>query len=257
VKNTSDWVLKCLLAPLAAMPRRFRLRLLQLFVEREELKGRPEEALRFLLSAHDTLERAVDRAAVNWGRGIHPKHRLTGYHEFFVQHVRSGDRVLDVGCGVGEVASDVASKVEGVDVTGIDMSADCVAAAKSRHRAPNLHFLCGEAHRSLPDGSFDVAILSNVMEHMDDRATFLRRLVQQTGAMRLLIRVPLFERHWVAPLRRELGLPYFSDPTHRIEYTRESLREELGRAELSIVEEEYRWGEPWVVAVPGKEAVRG
>ena len=56
------------------------------------------------------------------------------------------------------------------------------------------------------------------------------------------------ERDWLVPLRRELGLPHFSDPTHYTEYTVAQLHEELGAAGLEVVELVQRWGELWVTA---------
>ncbi len=65
----------------------------------------------------------------------------------------------------------------------------------------------------------------------------------------MLIRVPSVERDWLVPLRRELGLFFYSDHTHETEYTPEQLREELADAGLELAELVQRWGELWAVAV--------
>jgi SAM-dependent methyltransferase len=244
-----DLVLRCALLLVSLMPRRWRRRLFQLFVEAEERRGRPEEALRWLLRAEDDLARAVDRASVAYGGGVHPKHRLIGYHEFFVRNIRAGERVLDVGCGSGEVAADIAARVPGCHVTGVDLSAERIQRARERHQDSNLVFVQGDVLQTVPPGRFDVVVLSNVLEHVVPRVELLRRL-SESGARRFLVRVPLFERHWSVPLRKELGLPYLSDPTHQIEYLQEEVRDELRRGGLRPVREELRWGEAWVVAVP-------
>lgn len=254
MRRLVDTFLRVVLAPLIIVPRRYRLRLLQLFVEREERRGSPEEALRFLFGAEDALTHAIDRASIAYGRGVHPKHRLTGYHEFFVRNISPGSRVLDVGCGSGEVAADIAARVPGSTVTGIDMSADSIKTAAERHKLANLTFVCADARDETPGGPFDVVILSNVLEHLDERLDLLRRLAAATSAQRFLVRVPLFERNCTVPLRKELSLPYFSDPTHKIEHTVEELRAELSAAGLRIVQEEFRWGEAWVIAVPAARA---
>ena len=74
---------------------------------------------------------------------------------------------------------------------------------------------------------------------------FLQRLVETTDARRLLIRVPMFTRDWTVPLRRELGLPYYSDPTHETEYTHESFAVEMKDAGLKIDYLQVIWGEIW------------
>lgn len=70
-----------------------------------------------------------------------------------------GLRILDVGCGDGILATTLAAA--GAQVTGLDASADRLAAARRRADAANvaLEFVEGEAERlSFPDGSFDVVL---------------------------------------------------------------------------------------------------
>ena len=105
-----------------------------------------------------------------------------------------------------------------------------------------------------PDGPFDVAILSNVLEHVGPRVELLRSLRERAGAGRLLVRVPMVDRDWVVPLRHELGLTYFSDPEHEVEYTPELLREELRAAGWAMSDPTLRWGEIWVEATPTSAA---
>ena len=102
----------------------------------------------------------------------------------------------------------------------------------------------------LPPGPFDVVVLSNVLEHIEPRVKVLRRLVAELGPSRLLIRVPARDRHWHVPLREELGLGSFSDPTHAVEHDVTSLVAELEEAGLEATEVQSRWGELWVEARP-------
>jgi hypothetical protein len=60
--------------------------------------------------------------------------------------------------------------------------------------------------------------------------------------------VPVLERDWSVGLRRDLGLFYFSDPTHETEYTPEQLAQELRAAGLELDELVQRWGELWASA---------
>ena len=249
-----DMALRTLLAPVAVLPRRWRRRFLQLFVEWEERRGTPADALRFLLSSDDDLARAVNRAAVRYEGGTHPKHRLTRYHDFFVRHIDPGARVLDVGSGKGELSADIAARVEGCEVVGIDLSPENAQRAREACSAPNLRFVAGDALRDVPEGRFDVVVLSNVVEHIEPRVALLRRLAAATEASRFLVRVPLSERHWTVALRKELDLPWFSDPTHRVEYTQEQIERELQDAGLRVTEIELRWGEAWLVCEPAVPA---
>lgn len=199
-----------------------------------------------LLRLDNRLYRYTSLAAVRWGGGLHPKHRLTGYHDFFVRHVRAGDRVLDIGCGNGVVDHDVVTRT-GASVTGVDRDAAAIAAARRRYAHERLRFVVGDAWDVAAAGSFDVVVLSNVLEHLDDRVEFLRRIHARVAPRRLLVRVPLFERDWRVPLKAELGIDYRLDPTHRVEYRQEDLEAEVRQAGFAIERAEIRWGEIWAV----------
>ena len=208
-----------------------------------------EVALHRLLRLHDRLAARIDLLAIDLDEGVHAKHRLTGYHDFFVGRVRPDERVLDVGSGKGELAHDLATRA-GARVTGIDVNADSVAFASRRFQAPRLEFVEADALEWRPQQPFDVVVLSNVLEHIDDRVALLSRLRETVCPRRVLIRVPMLERDWLVPLRRELGLWHYGDPTHQTEYTVEQLHEELAAAGLEISELVQRWGELWAVARP-------
>ena len=216
----------------------------------------PAEGLRRLLQLDDRLQVRIDELAIELDGGVHAKHRLTGYHEFFVTHVERGDRVLDVGCGKGELAYDLATRA-GATVTGLDFGRAHLEFARSRFSAGTIEFVEADALVWEPPHDYDVVVLSNVLEHIAPRIELLARLREATRASRFLIRVPSRERDWLVPLRAELGLPHYSDPTHETEYTAAQLRDELREAGLAVEELEQRWGELWVAAGPVRPSAPG
>jgi 2-polyprenyl-3-methyl-5-hydroxy-6-metoxy-1,4-benzoquinol methylase len=207
----------------------------------------PAEGLRRLLQVDAHLQQRIDGLAIDLDGGVHAKHRLTGYHEFFVSHVRPGERVLDVGCGKGELAYDIAHRAH-ARVTGLDFSRPVLEFARSHFRADGLEFVEGDVLHWRPPHEYEVVVLSNVLEHIAPRVELMQRLRETARPSRVLIRVPSRERDWLVPLRQELGLDHFSDPTHETEYTVSQLSEELSAAGLEIAELEQRWGELWAVA---------
>ncbi len=219
---------------------RFILRLVSLHCRARS----PEEGLRLLLGLDNGLYAQTGPLAVAYGRGLHPKHRHTGYHDFFVERLRPGETVLDLGCGNGALSQDLAQRA-GARVLGIDLSEDNIRQARSRYPHPRVEYRVGDALRDLPESSFHTVVLSNLLEHLPQREDFLRRLVRDLAPQRLLIRVPLFERDWRVPLKRELGLAWRADPTHQTEYTLESFRQEMTAAGLEIAQLQVRWGEIW------------
>jgi SAM-dependent methyltransferase len=229
--------------PWSLVPFALRRRIVSGLIFVESRIGTPKATLSRLFGIWDDLDLVINERATAYGDGVNPKHRLTRYHDFFVDRIARGSRILDVGCGVGAVARDIAERVPGCDVTGIDFDASMVARAGSGPLPDNLHFVLGDVIRDLADEHWDVIVLSNVLEHVEDRVGLLRGLVDCHTPARLLIRVPLFERHWHMPLRRELGVGYFSDPTHEIEHTLEEFDSEIAQAGLVMVERLTRWGE--------------
>jgi 2-polyprenyl-3-methyl-5-hydroxy-6-metoxy-1,4-benzoquinol methylase len=209
----------------------------------------PDQALSFLLRLDARLYVLEGTKATEYGGGLHTKHRHTRYHEFFIARVRPGERVLDVGCGNGAVAYDLAKRAE-AEVVGIELLPENIAQAQTCYQHPRVRFMVGDALKSLPDEHFDVVILSNVLEHLKARPSFLRRLQEKVNPSRFLIRVPLYERDWRVPLKCELGVEWRLDPTHETEYTLESFAEEMRAANLKITHQEVRWGEIWTEAVP-------
>lgn len=223
-----------------------RLTMLLIFLTRSKAAALPPpKALAFLFRVERRLYGVTESEALRYGNGIHPKHWLTDYHAFFIQNIPPGSQVLDVGCGIGIVAHDIALRVPDVRVCGIDIAAESIAQANRRFSAENLEFMHGDALTVLPDRTFDVIVLSNVLEHLKKRVDFLRSLQHRYHPHKLLIRVPLFERDWRIALQDELGIDYRSDPTHYIEHRQKELCDEIAEAGLSITAFHVKWGEIW------------
>ena len=97
--------------------------------------------------------------------------------------------MLDVGCGKGELAYDLAER-SGATVVAIDASPWMLEFARARFSHPNVTYVQADAAEYVPEQPVDVAILSNVLEHIESRVELLRALRERAGARRLLIRVP-------------------------------------------------------------------
>lgn len=184
--------------------------------------------------------------AVKAEGGLHPKHRIMNYHRFFVDHLSPLDRVLDVGCGNGALTYDMAQKAQAV--TAIDIIPGNVEKAQRNYGADNITYVVGDATTFQFTESFDVVTLSNVLEHIEDRVGFLKRLGRMT--MKLIIRVPLITREWLPVYKKELGVDYRLDDTHFIEFTDEAFVREMDAAGLKAITYEKNFGEIWAVIEP-------
>lgn len=218
--------------------------LLMIVIKRRVRRLPAGEALRFLLEIDRRLYHLTGKQSVRYGDGTHSKHRHTDYHRFFIDRIKREQRVLDIGCGIGAVAWHIADEA-GARVTAIDLNASSIERAKQDYAHPNVTYVCGDAIRDTPKESFDVVMLSNVLEHLHDRPSVLRALAQRHRPVRVLIRVPCFDRDWRVPLKKELGIDARLDTDHKTEYTAASFREEMRQAGLEVVYLEVRWGEIW------------
>lgn len=81
--------------------------------------------------------------------------------------LKVGERILDVGCGPGDILAHMPSDVNYV---GIDLNADYIAAAQDRFGQKGQFFQCraGEMGK-LVEGQFDVILAFGLLHHLEDQ----------------------------------------------------------------------------------------
>lgn len=176
--------------------------------------------------------------------GLHPKHRLMRYHEWFVERLEKEWNVLDVGCGNGALAYDLQSRCK--SILAIDIKPENVERAKAQFSKTGITYVCGDATRYQFKDKFDAIVLSNVLEHIENRVDFLIRLYENQNHERppvLLLRVPMLTRDWITLYKKQMGVEWRLDRTHFTEYTLEQLEEELDQAGLKIDSYDIQFGE--------------
>jgi len=205
------------------------------------------EKIKYLLEFDNFTYELQGYASVEYGDGIHSKHRHMKYHDFFIENIEKGEKILDIGCGYGALANSIATRSECEKIYGVEIDPKNVEKAKKIFNHKKVDFVLGDATKIEFEEQFDVIVLSNVLEHLKDRSDFLKKLNSNINPDRFLIRVPMYERDWRVPLKEELGLDYRLDPTHELEYTTEIFEQEIKNAGLSIESTIYKWGEVWAV----------
>ncbi len=163
---------------------------------------------------------------------------------FALANVAAGERVLDLGCGSGDLAADLMRT--GARVTGADVAHAALDRARRRHPGLELVHIPIDGPLPFDDSAFDAVWSSEVIEHVADTARWLsevRRVLVPRG--RLLLTTPSHGR-----LRVLIGgIERYSDPLgdHLHLYTARSLRTLLG---------EFGFGEIWVRATAGPPLLR-
>lgn len=196
------------------------------------------------LKAHNFTYWLSSVLAIKAEGGIHPKHRLLNYHQFFLDNIDQNSKVLDVGCGNGSLTFDLSKKAK--KVVGIDLNQKYLEKAKDKNKAENIDYILGDAINYDFKEKFDVVILSNVLEHIADRIDFLQKI--KPLANKFLIRVPMLNRDWITLYKKEMGVEYRLDKTHFIEYTLQRLQKELETANYKINNYLIGFGEVCLIA---------
>jgi 2-polyprenyl-3-methyl-5-hydroxy-6-metoxy-1,4-benzoquinol methylase len=89
--------------------------------------------------------------------------------------------VLEVGCGIGTVAQELAQR--GCVVTGTDISENAIAYGRAKYPELNLQVQAAE-QLAFADGTFDVVISFDLLEHLqqvDRHLTEVRRVLRSGG----------------------------------------------------------------------------
>lgn len=199
--------------------------------------------VKLTLNLHSFSYKLASALAIKVENDLHPKHRLMNYHQFFLNHIAQGDRVLDIGCGNGALAFDLAQKAK--EVVAIDLVPENIKVAEKRFAKSNITYQVADATTFSHHQTFDVVVLSNVLEHIEHRIDFLKKIKHL--ASKFLIRVPMLNRDWITLYKKELRVEYRLDKTHFTEYTLKSFKNELTASELSLEDYSIQFGEIWAV----------
>jgi len=112
--------------------------------------------------------------------------------------VGAGAKVLDVGCGTGDLLMDFARRLGGVQGEGLDFSAGMLARAKAKDRW-GLRWTEGSALKlPYPDAAFDAVASAWVLRSITDPGLFFSEMarVARPGAKVLVLELTRPQRAW-------------------------------------------------------------
>jgi len=132
-------------------------------------------------------------------------------------NIRAGWRYLDVGCGVGTAAREIAER-RGLDVTGIDVDPAQIEAARAGAALPHLRFMVMDATKlRFNDAEFDIVATSMVTHHLRAWERAFSEMIRVVRPGGCLIYSDFTLPSWLAAVGRRL-IPFVGMPsTKRIE----------------------------------------
>ncbi|ROP32937.1 ubiquinone/menaquinone biosynthesis C-methylase UbiE [Couchioplanes caeruleus] len=147
-----------------------------------DLDRMPPDMLAMLVAALEAMSR-------------HPEIRRVRHTAWTALRPEPGQRLLDAGCGAGDVARELATAVapDG-EIVALDYSEATLAAARTRHVSGDITYVPGDVCAlDFDDESFDGVWCERVLQHVDDADTAVGELarVTRTGG-----RVCLLDTDW-------------------------------------------------------------
>jgi SAM-dependent methyltransferase len=145
---------------------------------------------------NDQVRRLFDAKAPSWSAKYAPDGALTGRLDGMAacvrEHARPGGAILDIGCGTGELARELATG--GFMVTGADISAEMLSRARMQDGQAQVSWVRLDPRwRTLPFAprTFDAVVAASVMEYLEEPGFVLSecsRVLAPGGS--LLVTVP-------------------------------------------------------------------
>ena len=203
-----------------------------------------------ILILHGVCYKLASNISIEINGGIHPKHKITKYKEWFLNNIKIDDVILDVGCNTGIMPQFISKKAK--FVYGIEIEKKHIEFARNHRQQDNIEFICADAifYDYSKCQPINIVTLSNVLEHIDNRVSFLKTLVKKINwkdQKILLIRAPMIDMDWITLYKKEIGIDYRLDSTHFIEYTFKGFQDELNQSQIEIVSFQIRFGEIYAI----------
>ena len=169
---------------------------------------------------------------------------------WYLSKIKKSDLVSDLGCHNGQHTLKTAKSCQ--RITGLDKDLDQLKIAKASavdNNISNAIFKQHNLEKKLPlkSNSFDKVLCLDVLEHIVNRKQLLKeikRVLKPNGLA--FIAIPNTATSW-KKLQKKVGLNYYADPDHKIEYSEKQVKKILTQSGFQITSfEPVVYDTPWV-----------
>ncbi|MBS0287508.1 MAG: class I SAM-dependent methyltransferase [Proteobacteria bacterium] len=130
--------------------------------------------------------------------------------------LKGNERILDIGCGPGNISAELALQVPKGQVIGIDISQNMIAfAQKNHHHLKNLSFEQKDAIEFSFKQPFDVVVSFNTLQWVTKQIAALRNIyahLKSGGRLQVILTRPQIK---VDPIN-EVMIPILQEPAWRV-----------------------------------------
>lgn len=202
------------------------------------------QILKLCLQADNFLYKIISKLAI-LTYGYHPKHDIIDYRKWFSENCIKQGALVDIGCNTGQVSKYIKKNYPALEVIGIDVEEKYINIAKKIETGCKFYHADATKFDYSQINDLNTVVLSNVLEHIENRSEFLLSIMSQINRTDLtfLIRVPTHDRDWRVELKRMMNVDSRLDKTHFIEFTDDSFEKLMRECNLTILRYEKRWGE--------------
>ncbi|MFN8296424.1 MAG: class I SAM-dependent methyltransferase [Chitinophagales bacterium] len=182
-----------------------------------------------------------------FSRLAHEEHTKSGLNlsvnneepNFLINKISKNQRVLDIGCGTGNVILKLLPYTE--NIVGIDHNQVSLNVIKQKINNPTIKLICGDIFNYMnenPSEHFDVIILSHILEHLDNPKEFLNNVLSFGDFF--YVEVPDFNSSHLNLLRKHLDTDLiYTDNDHVTEFDRKEIQTIFKDLNLNILDTEY------------------
>ena len=154
-------------------------------------------------------------------------------------------RILDAGCGEGFMIKEISKKNEDVEIIGFDLEESALKYARKMN--PNVEFVKGSVYKMpFENSSFDVVVLSEVLEHLEDTEKALDE-IKRVSKLFCVVSVPNEPYFRLGNITRFAYLSRFGNtPGHINNWSRKSF---VNMVSKKLEVSEVRMTFPWVAVL--------